>query len=126
MDVTIYPNIYCDESPSKAHYFIYLGGNIWRCKYCWKPEWAPVDWDEAGEYSVKIKMIGVTRAYKYFVSDNPRVLKSLIQLEEIKLLRQALPDDEFERAVIALLAKDSHTFAKVEKIMYKEEQDGTN
>lgn len=121
MDVSIYPDNHCDDSPSKAHHFIYLEGSIWRCKYCWKPKWMPADWYEATDYSVRIKKVGVKRAYKYFVSNSIKIQRLLQQFEEIRLLRKTLPDKEFEVAVIALLAGTSHSLTTVKKIMDKEQ-----
>jgi len=117
MDIVSYPEDRCDTSPTRAHLFILVGSSVWRCRYCWRAKWAPTLWGEAEEYATKIKSMGVDKAYRYFVESKHGIKKLLLQLEEIRLLRDVLPAKDLTTVILAILAETNPVIEKVQKLI---------
>lgn len=115
MDISIYPVERCEASPTRAHVFEVYSGSVWKCEYCWKAKWNPVDWAGAEEYAKKIKIMGLDRAYAYFVNQSHGIKKMMEQLEELRLLKIALPEKEFRVASLAILGETNPAIRKVQE-----------
>ncbi len=103
MDIK-YPEVRCEESPVKAHYYTVIVGNIWRCKYCWATVCLPSGFAEAVRFCTAIKTMGIDRAYRKYLSHKPKIKETLIKLEEIRLLRKVMPQRELMLAIAAIVA----------------------
>lgn len=79
-----YPDTRCDSSPTGAHHYKVLEGEIWVCKYCYTPLWAPTLWTDAMKYGSNISRWGLDGAYSHEVSSRPLVKQRLSTLEQAK------------------------------------------
>jgi len=98
-----YPESYCKLSPVKAHRYLKLVGNIWRCHYCWRAVWLPANWDDAIDFSNQIRRRGLDRAYKMMLSDKPDIMQLLDKLEKIRLMRKVVPEDELMKIIAVIV-----------------------
>lgn len=98
-----YPEIRCDESPNHAHYFTPVTSSIWRCKYCWATVWLPANWEDCVRFSNDIMRLGLDKAYQKHLQDKPLIRRILGKLEEIRLLRKALPEEQLMAAIAAIV-----------------------
>ncbi len=100
-----YPDSYCKYSPTGAHWFLVLQGKIWRCHYCWAVKWQPMSWDEALNFSLDIRKDGIQVAYSKWLLYRPATKKILIKLEEIRVMKDLMPEEELLK-VIAVIVLD--------------------
>ena len=114
MDIN-YPESYCKYSPGKAHYYRILTGDIWRCIYCWTAKWIPPDWTKCLQFSNDIRKIGLQKAYKKWLLARPKTTRLLEKLEEIRLLKTILPEDELLIAIATIVTDKDFQAADTEK-----------
>lgn len=98
-----FPEPYCEQGPNRAHHFVQIVGNIWRCKYCWAVKWLPSSISDAVNFSNEIKRFGLEAAYQRLLKHRPRVVEILERMEDFRLLRKAFPEDE-RNLMIAIAA----------------------
>jgi len=79
-----YPNPHCDKSPTSAHHYIVVEKDIWECKYCHIPIWAPVYLSDSEKFATQIRFKGIQRAYIEAVHHRPEVRKKIRALESIR------------------------------------------
>jgi hypothetical protein len=106
-----FPEPHCDYSKTRAHHYEKLVGNIWRCKHCWTPVWFPGSIDVAYSFSESIDKLGLDAAYRKFVSARPKTEVLLAKLEDIRLLRKVLSDEDFLGAVAAIISDSDFSVA---------------
>lgn len=99
-----FPESRCELSPNHAHYFIPIMSSIWRCKYCWAAVWLPNGYEECAIFSDDIGRLGLDKAYQKHLQDKPVIRQILRKLEEIRLLRKVLSEEELMIAVSAIVA----------------------
>ena len=104
-----YPEPRCDCSPNRAHHYTVLTGTIWRCKYCWATKWQPGNWRDACQFSDAIRKSGIDKAYRVALSRRPKTKVLLEKLEEIRLLRKVLPEEQLMIAIAAILTEHTPT-----------------
>ena len=93
----------CEDSPTRAHHYVKLVGSIWRCKYCWAVMWLPADLRDATKFSADISRLGFERGYSRQLSFRPKTRDLLTKLDEIRLLKKVLPDDQLSFAIAAII-----------------------
>ena len=96
------PESRCEDSPVRAHHYFRMIGGIWRCRYCWRTVWLPATLGEAVALGYDIGRIGIDRAYQKHLQGKPETKQLLAKLEEIRLLRKVLPEDELMMAIAAI------------------------
>lgn len=105
-----YPDIRCELSPNHAHYFTPVTPTIWRCRHCWVVVWLPTVWEDCTRFSSDIVRIGLEKAYQKHLQGKPLVRRILKKLEEIRLLRKALTDEELMIAISAIVTSTEKDF----------------
>lgn len=77
-----FPDSHCCKSDNHAHHFLYIGDEIWMCKYCFAIEWQPTLIEEAQIFGNYIRHKGVQWAYKIMLKKKPEVRSHLKILSE--------------------------------------------
>lgn len=96
------PNPYCSVNLEGHYYLQLVGSNIWRCKHCWASKWLPYTWMEYCDFLMEVRKYGVDKAYELRVARMPRVKELLEKLEEMRLLRRVLPEEDLVKVVAAI------------------------
>ena len=99
-----FPEPYCRYNPD-GHYYLLIDGTIWRCKYCWAVKWLPDQWSETMACSIDIQKLGIQTAYKKWLIHRSKAKELLMKLEEMRLLREIMPEKERVRAIAAVVAE---------------------
>jgi len=110
-----YPEPYCEHSPTRRHYYKNLAGSIWRCVYCWAAIWQPLDLESTRILSLDVKRIGLQKAYAKALLHRPKITKLLGKLEQIRLLREALPEEELLIVIAAVITDKDFEVAFLEE-----------
>ena len=98
-----YPSSRCLDSPHRGHHFLcVLPPFVWRCKYCWKAKWQPASTAEAIKFTGQIDKLGLAEAYKRKLQKLPEIAKLLEKMEEIRLLRRTLSEEELSKVIYAM------------------------
>ena len=98
-----YPSSSCSESPHRGHHFLcVLPPFVWKCKYCWKAKWQPASTMGAIKFTEQIEKLGLREAYRRKLSKLPEIAELLEKMEEIRLLRRVLPEEELNKVIFAL------------------------
>ncbi len=87
-----FPNAECISKLS--HHYILVAREVWWCKNCWKSKWLPEYSETAATFSMDIARSGIDEAYAKWLQDRPETAKMLRRLEEVRLLRIAMPNKE--------------------------------
>ena len=111
--VVRYPDSRCEDSPTKAHHYIQLVGTVWRCKYCWTTVWIPTTIGDANKFNSSIGRLGLDKAYGTHLSYRPKVKELLTKLEDIRLLRKVLPEDQLSFAIASIVTDKKYELEDV-------------
>jgi len=101
-----FPQPYCDIDKTQSHWYTEILPGIWRCKFCWASKALPRNWDDLVKFSNERDRVGVQAAYRRFLSTRPNSVKILEKLDEIRLLRELMPEKELVR-IVAVIIKDN-------------------
>lgn len=112
--VVEYPDHRCELSPTRAHYYVKLVGSIWRCHYCWAAVWLPSDWSEATKFSADVGRMGIEVAYQKYLRHRPKTRQLLGKLEDIRLLRKVVPQEQLMIAIAAIITVKESELEDVE------------
>ncbi len=100
-----YPSKQCNSNGKKGHYFVQLGSEIWRCKYCWTPLWQPASFAQAELFNDNVKKYGLEEAYNRVLNRKPRTKKLILELDKIRIAKKHLTEEEFIKLVVATVTR---------------------
>ena len=112
-----WPEDRCWESPTHAHWFTEgskIGkGSIWVCKYCLRAKWMPAGWTATDRFADAIRKYGIDEAYRRWIDRQPVIVKLLRKLEDLRLLKKAVPVEEYMKIVAAVMADKEYPYEEI-------------
>ena len=113
-----WPEDRCWESPTHAHWFTVGskigGGSIWVCKYCLRAKWMPEGWTGTDKFAMDIDKHGIDEAYLRWLDRQPAVVNLLRKLEDLRLLKKAVPVEEYTKVVAAVMSDKDYPYEEIE------------
>ena len=111
-----WPELKCPYSPTGNHYFIARSnisrGSIWVCKHCSATKWLPLSWVECSSLSMDMMKYGILKAYWMCLDRRPRLRELLVKLQDIRVLRERLPNQRLLKVIVEIVADHTLEYRK--------------
>lgn len=104
-----WPEDRCWESPTHAHWFTAGSNNVWICKYCLRAKWLPTG-PSVDRFSDEIERYGIDVAYWRRLDTMPTVVLLLRKLEDLRLIKKAIPGEDYMKVVAAIMADKEYPY----------------
>ena len=103
----------CEESPSKAHYYVGRDkidkGQLFECKHCHSIIWLPMDYESAQKLSTLMILYGESSGYCKMLDRHPAARKIIAKVQDLKYLRK-LPKEQFLMALAAVMTDNNYPY----------------